>query len=154
METTTSMFMLILASVLVFGVLSFFNQGTDSEDRILELREFQVRSLGEVIVGAYTSSDPSGAEILSCAGTVILWNGTGLEMIEGDSERCPRILCEGIAATPDRMTSVLMVISPEQVRQQPTGQYVQWSYQFDATLVIKVFMSVYSGSLELEEGDP
>jgi len=148
-ETLTSMFLLIISAILIFGVLSFFQYGVDenNERDLIRLRDLQVKCLGEVLVDCYTVSLIDIESEGYCSDAAIIWDGRVQEMqVQGDV-LVPMVLEQALETTPDGLTAVLTFGRGGLVGIEPAGEFVVWSHSVKDGTFFQVYLSIHAGSL-------
>jgi len=151
METLTSMFLLMISALLIFGVLTFLHpDGKENNDMdLIKLRSFQVKCLGQVLASSYIVSLGDIESDEGCSDIIIVWDGEEKEVKDQGNPKVPLILRQALSTTPDGMTSVLIVGEVDPVDIEPAGEYVSWSNSIKGGTFFRVYLSIHAGSLSV-----
>ncbi|MBN1540412.1 MAG: hypothetical protein JW939_09730 [Candidatus Thermoplasmatota archaeon] len=149
METATSMFLLIISAGLIFGALSFIQEGEGHDEDIVYLRNYQARGLGNSLIAFLQSSGAGMPDPVIYDEIVLVWDGHGVRTSFDGSFHPLSGLSSVLAATPDGLASVLIVHTGEYVTDTPGGEFVSWSHRDGDGRVFLLYLSMHDGSMEM-----
>ncbi|MGA1792381.1 MAG: hypothetical protein ACMUHM_00360 [Thermoplasmatota archaeon] len=149
METVTSLLLLIISAILVFGVLSFLDLGeNDDNDRdLIRLRSFQAKCLGEVLVSTYSISLQYVEDDSSISDAVVVWDGEGIVIHDHGRSPIPLPWTQALSTTPEGLTSALIFGDGNALIDGPSGEFVTWSHSMEGGDIVRIYLSVHVGSL-------
>ena len=149
METATSMFMLIVSAVLIFGVLNFLHGGEGRNEDLIDLRIYQIECLGEVIISGYQTTYSTRETEPSKEGSVHFWDGLDIHCLGSDEMDDPHRIQSSISLTPDGLSSLLVVYYKDRPDIQPVGEFVQWSRDLQDRVFFVLYLSIHPGTLQI-----
>lgn len=152
METVTSMLLLLISALLIFSVLSLIDIGKNDQVSLLELRTFQARSLGEVLM-RYSNNSMESPYLdngsISIDGAALFWDGFSFQG-SNNLNVIDDVHVKGVLeTTPDGLSVLLLIGGQQGIGPWISGEYVTWSYVMSTGSVITLYLSLHIGSIEL-----
>lgn len=145
METATSMLLLIISAGMIFGMLSFLEKGEGNDASLADLRSYQVSVLGSSVITCYQFADE---DLDISKGIIMVYDGSLVQTYSGPPERNLADLSKVMAATPDGLTSILIVHPEKKSVDPPRGEFMSWSYKDGNGVCFLLHLSMHIGSLD------
>ncbi len=143
METPTSLFLLILSSMLIFGVVEVFTTGQSDPSDLFEIRDRQVNSMGDVLLSWYPGlwSQEIGPFNMQ-NDTICYWDSGFLTITPYNGSLDIRLLEEFFGSTPDDLPSLLILDIDNERSPVLMGEYVKWAHSgegYQISLVLPLY---------------
>ena len=155
METVTSIFLLIISSLLIISILSHVEHRSEDNEDLIELRNYQARSLGELLVmnsSSLMDDQVPNSDRSSNLIHAFLWDGHSLTDLGSSQYLEDPYIGKVLRTTPDGLSAVLILERGIESIPKISGDFISWTYPLPDGSVIHLFLSLYIGSIEIVEG--
>ena len=152
METVTSLFLLLISSLLIFSVLSQIDIGSNDKGDLIELRTYQARSLGETLMMfSNNSMEPPYLDNVSNASkrSAFFWDGNSFHNQLSSGLIVDGYIQEVLETTPDGLSAFLLLEDEQIAAPGISGEYISWSYRMSNGPMVTLYLSLHMGSIEV-----